>query len=197
MSPTVSIIARMACIVADCVNPVYIKKRQLCGIHYSRFKRHGDPEAEVRSYTHGGGSCTICGKRTMGRGLCPNHYKQWQYRQNPDKYRAWETARREREPERIRAADRERYRRTPESRQRVVRIAKARRAGAPGHASRAQVEARFAFWGHRCWICGGPPETIDHVIPISRGGSNWPSNLRPACKACNSRKGAKIVHRAS
>jgi hypothetical protein len=31
----------------------------------------------------------------------------------------------------------------------------------------------------------------DHVKPLARGGSNWPANLRPACKSCNSRKGAR------
>lgn len=28
--------------------------------------------------------------------------------------------------------------------------------------------------------------TLDHIIPSSRGGSNHPSNLRTACKPCNS-----------
>ncbi len=52
-----------------------------------------------------------------------------------------------------------------------------------------QLMARFAFYGGRCWICGKPATTIDHVIPISKGGTNWPANLRPACRTCNARKG--------
>lgn len=46
---------------------------------------------------------------------------------------------------------------------------------------------------HCCQYCGlhaGPPElTIDHVIPVSRGGnpSSW-ENQVVACKRCNSRK---------
>jgi 5-methylcytosine-specific restriction endonuclease McrA len=33
--------------------------------------------------------------------------------------------------------------------------------------------------------------SIEHRIPLSRGGSNWPANLAPACKTCNSSKGTK------
>ena len=66
------------------------------------------------------------------------------------------------------------------------------RRGAPGRASAAQVLARVEFYGGLCWICRTEPaDTIDHVKPLRRGGSNWPANLRPACRPCNSRKGAR------
>ena len=35
-----------------------------------------------------------------------------------------------------------------------------------------------------------PDLTIDHVVPISAGGSNNPSNLMPCCRRCNSSKGS-------
>lgn len=59
---------------------------------------------------------------------------------------------------------------------------------ATGCASLEQVMARVAFYGYRCWMCGAERQSIDHVIPLAKGGSNWPANLRPVCTTCNSRK---------
>jgi 5-methylcytosine-specific restriction endonuclease McrA len=44
----------------------------------------------------------------------------------------------------------------------------------------------------KCYYCGKevPPGelTMDHVVPIIRGGKSLKNNLVPACKECNSRK---------
>lgn len=61
--------------------------------------------------------------------------------------------------------------------------------GAIGAGTEEQVFARVKFFGECCAYCGKPYTTIDHAIPLSRKGTNWPANLRPACKSCNSRKG--------
>lgn len=43
-----------------------------------------------------------------------------------------------------------------------------------------------------CHICEEPyADAIDHVVPVAKGGSDHPDNLRPAHTACNSKKGAK------
>lgn len=55
----------------------------------------------------------------------------------------------------------------------------------------------WAKTGYRCWYCGvTPPEkemTIDHVVPISRGGQSNQKNLVPCCMLCNSAKGSLRV----
>lgn len=67
----------------------------------------------------------------------------------------------------------------------------ARVKAAPGTCSLDAWEARLDAIGRRCFYCSGPYQAIDHTIPVSRGGSNWPANLRPICKRCNSSKGNK------
>lgn len=68
---------------------------------------------------------------------------------------------------------------------------RARELNATGSCTREQMEARWQYFGGKCWMCGDPANAIDHVIPLARGGSNWPANLRPACTPCNSAKGAR------
>lgn len=43
-----------------------------------------------------------------------------------------------------------------------------------------------------CYICGGPFEEVDHIIPASRGGDDSPANLAPACRSCNRGAGGKF-----
>lgn len=53
------------------------------------------------------------------------------------------------------------------------------------------LRARFNMWGMRCWMCSKPATSIDHVKPLSARGPHMLSNLRPACKLCNSSKHAR------
>ena len=39
--------------------------------------------------------------------------------------------------------------------------------------------------------CGRVAEHVDHITPVARGGSDWPTDLQPLCAACNLRKGAE------
>ena len=70
------------------------------------------------------------------------------------------------------------------------RAGKSKAPGA-GYTTVQHVQWRWEMWGNRCWVCGDKATATDHVIALSKGGSHWPANLRPICKPCNSRKGAK------
>jgi 5-methylcytosine-specific restriction endonuclease McrA len=56
---------------------------------------------------------------------------------------------------------------------------------------------RSRWWQNRlargiCHYCSGtfPPGelTMDHLVPVARGGKSTPGNVVPACRECNSRK---------
>lgn len=45
--------------------------------------------------------------------------------------------------------------------------------------------AVFARDEHRCQYCGGAADSIDHVMPRSRGGLHVWENVAAACRRCN------------
>lgn len=75
---------------------------------------------------------------------------------------------------------------------------RARRKRAAGQ-ERYEDRAIFDRDGWRCQLCGGrlggqpvphpKAPTIDHIVPIARGGADTPANVQAAHFLCNSRKG--------
>jgi hypothetical protein len=49
--------------------------------------------------------------------------------------------------------------------------------------------------GNKCLRCGRSDRklTADHVVPVSKGGSNYISNIQPLCLSCNSTKHDSII----
>ena len=47
--------------------------------------------------------------------------------------------------------------------------------------------------GRRCAYCAKRADTIDHVVPRSRGGTHTWENCVAACKSCNSRKADRLL----
>lgn len=56
-----------------------------------------------------------------------------------------------------------------------------------------QIARRFDYL---CAYCGERDGQLepDHVVPLSRGGSNSTTNLLPSCHACNGEKSARLPH---
>jgi 5-methylcytosine-specific restriction endonuclease McrA len=47
--------------------------------------------------------------------------------------------------------------------------------------------------GGVCGYCGGVGDTVDHVVPVCRGGGSGWLNTVAACRKCNHRKGSRTV----
>lgn len=66
---------------------------------------------------------------------------------------------------------------------------RARRFNAPGYHTSEQWQAVLDRYGYKCLRCGSTENlTEDHVLPLSKGGSNWIENIQPLCGSCNSSK---------
>jgi 5-methylcytosine-specific restriction endonuclease McrA len=76
----------------------------------------------------------------------------------------------------------------------VERIARRRGAPGAGFSSENWSQVLDEF-GNRCAYClkSGVTLTRDHVQPLVHGGSHDPSNIIPACRSCNSRKGKRGI----
>jgi 5-methylcytosine-specific restriction endonuclease McrA len=61
--------------------------------------------------------------------------------------------------------------------------------GAPGHFSATDWVSIKHRQRYRCAICGKRKKlTVDHIIALSNGGSNFPENIQGLCGPCNSQK---------
>lgn len=75
---------------------------------------------------------------------------------------------------------------------------RARKMGAVGVVTQADIDALFAAQGGRCAnprcrvnIAGAFHR--DHIIALVNGGANWPDNVQLLCAPCNKRKAAKLT----
>ena len=100
---------------------------------------------------------------------------------------------REKNPERAKEYVRKWRKENPEKVVAKGQKRRALKANADGTATAEQIKARFQYHENSCYYCGDNESGlhVEHRIPLSRGGSNWPSNLVPACPTCNLSKGTK------
>ena len=180
------------CIYETCNRSAKGGARGYCKMHYSRWLQHGDPSVVKK----GGGAkkraprvtplmltCTICGETKPSKA----------FRKDESKVSLKMSACAECD-DRRKAEYRDTHRDVLNERARVFgnRRRAIKLATATVDFTVEQLEQRVAYYGGKCWICKVKPyEHIDHVKPLSRGGSHLLCNLRPACATCNNRKRAK------
>jgi 5-methylcytosine-specific restriction endonuclease McrA len=107
--------------------------------------------------------------------------------------RAWQHANRER----IRAIAKAWRQANPGKRRATVLRRRRNIRLAGGHYTGAEWEALKARYDYRCLMCKRQePDirlTFDHVVPVSKGGTNDIGNGQPLCTSCNSHKHDKVL----
>lgn len=86
--------------------------------------------------------------------------------------------------------------RNPERARAISENRRTRAMQAEGTHTAADLIALYDASEDRCFYCGITlfgEYHVDHIQPLSRGGSNWPDNLACACPDCNLSKGDKTV----
>jgi 5-methylcytosine-specific restriction endonuclease McrA len=95
---------------------------------------------------------------------------------NPDKIRETQAAYRTNNIEKMRAHWRKR---------------RALKAGAEGFHTAKDIEDIYSRQNGKCACCKkkvGDTYDVDHIVALSKGGSNWPANLQILCPTCNRTK---------
>jgi len=117
-----------------------------------------------------------------------SHLEQWREAQ-----REWA----KQHPERIYIMRRRYALAHPDASRAACANRRSRIRNATGTHTKEDISKQYRAQKGKCYYCGrevGKNYHVDHIIPLSRGGTNDPSNLVIACPECNVRKGGRMPH---
>lgn len=119
----------------------------------------------------------------------PDKVKEYAARsrkKNPDYIKKWKAA----HPDYDKIAGRRWKKLNPDKVRMYNAKAHAKRTVNKDNATVLEREWRAVLFGYQCVYCGGEYEHIDHLVALTRGGTNTSENLVPACGRCNQSKHA-------
>lgn len=175
----------VTCGAADCVRA---RRKRLASVdREERLSRRREeyalahPQASQRS-------CEECG-RAMSRHpnakYCSDRCKRRSFSgRHPEYFREWERARGPKPPT------------SPEKQAAYNKNRRARRLGNRDHVAILPAAwSRLLRKSRGCFYCGrsNGPLSMDHVVPLARGGRHAEGNAVLACLTCNKSKGSKLL----
>jgi len=90
--------------------------------------------------------------------------------------------------------------RNPEKQRHRVGQYRVQRVGAKGSHTFAEWLSVIRLYRWRCFYCQKrvtrSTVTKDHLIPLSKNGTDFAANLVPACKSCNSGKSGRLAYKS-
>lgn len=145
--------------------------------HYSKCKGSKDGFS---------GYCKKCAKKKHAEWVDTNRddlkaYRRKHRKEHPESYSGEYAHKKTNTPDTLRANWRRRY---------------ARKHGAIGEHTATDIDCLYINQRGLCAYCGcklNGKYHVDHIIPLSRGGSNNADNLTLTCARCNLSKGDKLL----
>ncbi|CAN7362413.1 HNH endonuclease [Paenibacillus sp. LjRoot56] len=143
------------------------KSRGYCAKHYKRLTDHGDVLKSSRNYENNG-KCSIenCDSEYHQHDLCKKHFRESNLSRLQVKVYG--------------------HKRRSLKRNSMVNDFTAK-----------DWSKSLNHFNNECAYCGCTDKQIhqEHVVPISRGGSNTITNIIPACETCNTSKGSTLIEK--
>lgn len=85
------------------------------------------------------------------------------------------------------------YSKTEKGKEKIRELKYIRRNKNAGKLDLQAWNDKLEILDYKCQYCGTRERiTIDHIIPLTKGGTNHIDNLQPLCHSCNSSKGNKL-----
>ncbi len=168
------------------------KRDKQCVVCGSSFKAHKRTTCSLKCYY-------ILNRDAFKKRYAENKDKHYEglkkfKEKNPNYFKEYMKEYRENNKERLSLQSKEYRKNRPEQTNARKQRRRAKLLEVGGSYSAKEWNELKRKYGNLCLCCREEkPLTVDHVIPLSKGGTNDIDNIQPLCVSCNSRKGTKEI----